>query len=115
MAFGLNPAVVDSDNYGELTCPCGKGGNIHQENVMIFHRGEDGDTTTVIAQDGGTVQATEFPSQDTCNPSTRRGGMLIEFSCEQCSYSAQETSTPDKTFRLAIFQHKGNTFMEWLD
>ncbi len=115
MAFGLNPAVVDSSNYGELICPCGGGGNIHQENVTIFVCGESSHTTTVIAQDGRSVQATEFPSQDTCNPSPARQGMLIEFTCEQCSYSAQENSTPDKTFRLAIFQHKGNTFMEWVD
>jgi len=115
MAFGLNPAVVDSENYGELICPCGQGGNIHQENVTIFVCGESAHTTTVIAQDGRSVQATEFPSQDTCNPSPARQGMLIEFTCEQCSYSAQENSIPDKTFRLAIFQHKGNTFMEWVD
>ena len=114
MAFGLNPAVVDSGNYGQLNCPCGGGGNIHQGDTTIFEPSE-GNTTTVIAQDGCSVQATKFPSQDTCNPSRDRQGMLIEFTCEQCSYSAQENSTPDKTFRLAIFQHKGNTFMEWVD
>ena len=116
MAFGLNPAVVDSENYGELICPCGNGGNLHQENVTIFVCGESSHTTTVIAQDGRSVQATEFPSQDTCNPSPRRHGMLLEFTCEQCSYKQNgDDSTLEKTFRLAIFQHKGHTFMEWVD
>lgn len=114
MAFGLNPAVVDSDNYGELLCPCRKGGNIHQENVTIFQPGKGAGTTTVIAQDERNVQVTEFPSQDTCNPSPERQGMLIEFSCEQCSYNAEATELV-KVFQLAIFQHKGNTFMEWVD
>ena len=117
MAFGLNPAVVDSDSYGQLNCPCGGGGNIHQENVTIFACGESAYTTTVIAQDGRNVQATEFPSQDTCNPSPARQGMLIEFTCEQCSYkqNGEDDATLEKTFRLAIFQHKGHTFMEWVD
>jgi hypothetical protein len=117
MAFGLNPAVVDSDNHGELICPCGNGGNIHQGNTTIFECGEDPDTVTVIAQDGHNVQATKFPARDTCNPSPRRHGMLIEFTCEQCSYNYDGENYPtiDKTFRLAIFQHKGNTFMEWVD
>lgn len=106
MAFGKHPAQTDPYQYGELNCHCGGGGNLHQGNVTIFHRGEDGDTTTVIAQDGKTVQATDFPNRDTCNPSPRRHGMLIEFECEQC---------PGKDLRLAIFQHKGHTFVEWAE
>jgi hypothetical protein len=31
--------------------------------------------------------------------------MLIEFECEQC---------PEKNLQLAIFQHKGHTFVEWV-
>lgn len=105
MAFGLNPAVVDSSHYGHLNCPCGGGGNLHHGNVTVFKRGEDGDITTVIAQNGDTAQTSKFPSADTCNPSPRRSGMLIEFECEQC---------PEKNMRLAIFQHKGDTFVEWV-
>jgi hypothetical protein len=98
-----NPAKIDS-SYGQLDCPCGGGGNLHHDNVTIFACGEDPNTTTVIAQDGRTAQVSDFPSQDTCNPSPRRHGMLIEFDCEQC---------PDKKMQLAIFQHKGHTYMEW--
>ena len=106
MAFGNFPARTDPGPFsnGQLECKCGQGGNLHQRNVTVFQRGEDGDTTTVIAQDGRTAQVTDFPSQDTCNPSPRRHGMLIEFDCEQC---------PQTKLRLAIFQHKGHTFMEW--
>lgn len=106
MAFGDKPARTDPEFYGCLSCPCGSGGNLHQGNVTIFACGEDANKTVVIAQDGPTAQVSEFPSADTCNPSPRRHGMLIEFHCEQCS---------DQTYRLAIFQHKGNTFVEWVE
>lgn len=105
MAFGFNPAITDPSSFGELNCACGRHGNLHHGNVTIFKRGEDGDTTTVIAQNGNTAQSSDFPSDDTCNPSPRRSGMLIEFSCEQC---------PGKNLQLAIFQHKGNTYVEWV-
>lgn len=106
MAFGNNPAQVDGESYGQLRCVCGSD-YLHQRNVTIFQRDEDADKTTVIAQDGHTAQVSEFPSQDTCNPSPRRNGLIIEFECEECG---------DEGFkRLAIFQHKGNTFMEWVE
>lgn len=105
MAFGNNPAITDPSSFGELNCSCGGHGNLHHGNVTVFKRREDADVTTVIAQDGDTAQVSTFPSADTCNPSPRRSGMLIEFSCEQC---------PWKSMQLAIFQHKGATFMEWV-
>lgn len=105
MAFNGIPAVTDPISYGQLNCPCSGEGNLHQGNVTIFMRREDGNTTTVIAQDGRSAQISDFPSADTCNPSPRRSGMLIEFECEQC---------PEAKLQLAIFQHKGHTFMEWV-
>ena len=112
MAFGKHPAQTDQDWYGQLKCKCGSD-YLHQGNITIFERGEDDDTTTVIAQDGKTVQASDFPNRDTCNPSPRRHGLIIEFDCEDCGVS---NGRPDGALqRLAIFQHKGNTFMEWLD
>lgn len=106
MAAWNNPARLDEGPFsnGQLNCPCGGEGNLHQGNVTIFQRHEDGDITTVIAQDKNTAQVSDFPSQDTCNPSPRRHGLLIEFSCEQC---------PEKTCHLSIFQHKGHTFVQW--
>lgn len=106
MAFGNHPAKVLTEDYGQLQCKCGSD-YLHQGNVTIFHRREDEDTTTVIAQDMRTVQVSNFPSADTCNPSPRRHGMIIEFSCEFCGNEGDVQ-------RLAIFQHKGNTYMEWV-
>lgn len=111
MAFGKHPAVVDADRYGQLKCKCGSE-YLHQGNITVFERGEDGDTTTVIAQDGKTVQTSNFPDRDTCNPSPRRHGLILEFDCEECGSWGEK---PGVTQRLAIFQHKGCTFMEWLD
>jgi hypothetical protein len=111
MAFGKHPAVVDTDHYGQLKCKCGSD-YLHQANVTVFERGEDGDTTTVIAQDGKTVQTSNFPDRDTCNPSPRRHGLILEFDCEECGPQSRGGGSLQ---RLAIFQHKGNTFMEWLD
>ena len=110
MAFGNNPARVD--DWGNLMCKCGQGGNIHQANTTIFERGEDNTTTTVIAQNGKDVQVSNFPSADTCNPSPRRHGLIIEFECEQCHYD-RDGNREGPLHRLAIFQHKGNTFVEW--
>ncbi len=38
-------------------------------------------------------------------PSPRRGGMVIGFSCEGCSAISS----------LSIYQHKGQTYVEWTD
>jgi hypothetical protein len=96
---------------GVLHCPhCGND-YIHQQNTTIFARGEDADWTTVIAQDGENVQATRFPSSELLNPSTRRHGMLIEFWCEHCHYEDGKKAN----YRLAIWQGKGRTFIEWVE
>jgi len=106
MAFGNHPAVVRTEDYGQLLCKCGYD-YLHQGDITIFQRNEDEDTTTVIAQNKRTAQVSNFPSDDTCNPSPRRHGLIIEFDCENCG-------TDGVIQRLAIFQHKGGTYMEWL-
>jgi hypothetical protein len=103
--------AIEIGDIGALSCPdCGEQ-YLHQQNTTIFQRGEDGDITTVIAQDGNKVQATDFPNADTCNPSSRRHGLIIEFECEFCHHK-ELNNLP--LHRLAILQHKGNTFVEWL-
>lgn len=100
-----------------LLCPkCGDN-YLHHRNITIFERSEDDKLTTVIAQSGHEVQTSKFPSADTCNPSSRRNGILIEFECEHCHYDYGDGISPDgetELFRLAILQHKGNTFVEWM-
>ena len=106
MAFGKHPAIVDHSDYGQLKCKCGSD-FLHQGDVTIFEREEDSALTTVIAQSGDSAQVSTFPSQDTCNPSPRRHGLIIEFHCEDCGQDGAKQ-------QLAIFQHKGCTFVEWL-
>lgn len=43
------------------------------------------------------------------NPSPRRQGLLIEFSCETCGMGKQHRHI------LQIYQHKGQTYVEWAD
>jgi hypothetical protein len=100
-----------------LKCPKCSEHYLHQCDTTIYQRSEDDKNTTVIAQHGHGVQVSQFPSDDTCNPSSRRHGMVIEFMCEHCHYDyGNEEITPEYVdlFRLAIYQHKGVTFIEWL-
>jgi hypothetical protein len=104
-----SPYFNDMGPYLQLTCPCG-GEYLHQRSTTIYERAEDELRTTVIAQRGKEVQATEFPSKDTCNPSERRQGLIIDFYCEDCSYGKY-----GKEMRLAVWQHKGCTYVGWAD
>jgi uncharacterized cysteine cluster protein YcgN (CxxCxxCC family) len=112
-------ASLTDDNMPALLCPeCGEC-YLHQGNTTIFQRNEDEGFTRVIAQDGDTATVTNFPSGDTHNPSRRRHGLIIEFLCEHCNYSydsASDEVSPERTepFRLAIYQHKGCTYVEWV-
>jgi hypothetical protein len=100
--------------YGELLCPDCRGNYLHQANTTIYQRAEDAPYTTVIAQDGHEVVATKFPSGDTHNPSSRRHGLIIEFWCENCHAGDDDKAQIVNPHRLAIFQHKGNTYLEWV-
>lgn len=102
------PAHVDSEGY--LRCHhCGEH-YLHQGNTTIFSRVEDADWTRVMQQNGDEMVTTDFPSIDVLNPSSRRHGMIIEFSCEYCHGDESLDS-----LRLAIYQHKGVTFIEWVE
>lgn len=89
--------------YGQvLRCPgCGEE-YLHHESMNWFDRNEDdehGIHTTIshrqVAVDG----------KMTGNPSSRRHGFTIHFSCEICNCAPV----------LAVSQHKGSTYMEWVD
>jgi len=99
---------------GTLFCPSCKDMYLHQGNVTVFEREEDAEYTTVIAQNKDTAQVNRFKSDDTCNPSSRRHGLLIEFSCEFChAGNLKEDWSTDKPFLLGVSQHKGNTLLQW--
>lgn len=100
---------------GVLMCPnCGEG-YMHHLVVDVFMRPvEDGDSErTTLMHDVGVVAC--LPSE---NPSYRRDGVRIAFSCEFCTYRTTEdgevdTTIPRRFFVMKIVQHKGNTFMDW--
>jgi hypothetical protein len=84
-----------------LHCPeCG-GGNLHQGRVEVFHRHREDMPSTVIGIADGVVVDADAAR----NPSSRRQGLLIQFDCENCPAEPS----------LAIYQHKGTTFVLWRD
>lgn len=104
-AFGHPIPEFQADNLGELLCPnCGCE-NLHQTSVSIFDRHEDAEITTVIKQSFDELSSRRVMSRASGNPSLRRHGLVIEFWCEQCP--------EDVAKALAIYQHKGTTFVEW--
>ena len=86
--------------FGDLLCPyCGHI-HIRHKKVELFERAEDsasGIHTTISDFD------TKVDKDMSDNPSRRRHGLLIHFSCEACP----------KESVLAIYQHKGNTLLEF--
>lgn len=101
----------------ELKCPTCSESYLHQRDVTVFQRYEDQPKTIVMQQSEDNMIVTTFPSEDTCNPSPRRHGLLIEFECEHCHYThvdgEGDEHPREPLHRLAIYQHKGITFVEW--
>ena len=86
-------------------CHSTGGGNLHHTGVIVYQRNEDEETTlvTVVAPNGESCSE-RMPSDLSGNPSTRRDGVAIVFTCEQCGDG----------LRLTIAQHKGDTLVNWL-
>jgi hypothetical protein len=95
--------VTVQTDYGDTRLLCPRCGDdyLHHGRVEVFARTEDatGVHTTVEAE---TVRV----DRDlTGNPSGRRHGVTIAFSCEGCP--------DDPDLLLTIAQHKGQTFLAW--
>jgi len=90
--------VVDG---AELKCPACGGNYLHHEIIEIWDRVEDAnDGLHIIIKDGKTlIDTDDFAG----NPSLRRHGLTITFSCEGC---------PAKPV-LSFAQHKGNTVVDF--
>jgi hypothetical protein len=72
-------------NASDLHCPrCGSL-YLHQLGIKVFHRREDGENVAVITVDGAKAGIELAPNTSSGNPSARRHGLSIEFSCEECS------------------------------
>lgn len=84
-----------------LVCPSCAGENLHQVEVSVFWRdSEDSHNGTYVSTSTNRIDKDIDPNR---NPSSRRDGLLVKFRCECC------TADPE----LAIYQHKGTTFIEW--
>jgi len=99
-----------------LLCPKCGGNYLHQGEVQTFFRSEDADQTRVTINGFDHTQTETITNSLTLNPSPRRYGLRISFSCELCESSKTDEErdyTPDTVGDLCIYQHKGQTFMEW--
>ena len=93
------------EQYGAVRCPsCGEC-YTHQIGVHAFWRSEDA-PTGVHDYSCRSLPVARSTDQD-YNPSARRDGIVIEFSCEFCS-----EHEVDPAFGLTISQHKGFTLID---
>jgi len=89
------------DGYdAELLCPSCGGIFLHHERVEVFERAEDQNQGIHVSIEEGKVA---IDTGLMGNPSARRHGLNIYFSCEGCSAK----------LILTVAQHKGNTFVDF--
>jgi len=84
-----------------LICPTCGSEHLHQEEVSSIWRKEDQDGllyTNSLKKESKEI----IPSKEV--PRTRRNYLHIKFSCEECLGEK----------KLAFIQHKGSTYMEWV-
>jgi hypothetical protein len=94
--------VVQINEDGRLECPgCpGDGAYLHHRVVNVFSRREDNPSQLTSVFHNGTVNV---QGNAAGNPSARRDGVSIRFSCELCGGG----------YALELAQHKGQTEMHW--
>jgi hypothetical protein len=99
--------IADAGSVSELRCPrCGSQ-YLHHEGVTLFHRSEDAPSAVRITVAGLSVTTDVVPSSSE-NPSSRRNGLSVQFSCEGCGGGSQAD-----TIELTLAQHKGWTEIGW--
>jgi hypothetical protein len=103
---------IELSSYGNdkanLHCPRCGGNNLHQLEVTVFHREEDAESIVRIKVKGASTSTEVVPDSGSGNPSSRRDGLAIEFSCEHCS-----EDDPSDIIELTVAQHKGSTELGW--
>ena len=97
-----------SDDVSALLCPRCGGECLHHLGVTVFDRSEDASMLTKIGVNGSTVGIELVQSTQSGNPSNRRDGVVIRFSCEQCNWGGRTD-----VIELTIAQHKGTTEVGW--
>ena len=88
----------------ELECPhCGEN-YLHQIKVDVFQRSEDEESVFHVQVGNTRIAKTAVVNNNRSgNPSLRRNGLTITFSCETC----------EETPKLDLAQHKGCTLVTW--
>jgi hypothetical protein len=99
-------ALIDRGTVLEIRCPRCGGEYLRHTGAVFFERGEDEETLVKVEVDGANTSTSVVPSAGSGNPSSRRHGMYVRFSCEQCT-------RPGDTLQLNIAQHKGATEVSW--
>jgi hypothetical protein len=100
----FDPSQTDGD-AAVLLCPhpgC-QDTYLHHGPVYVFERTqgyEDGPTVTTIVKGPDTTVSHDGPR----NPSFRRNGLIVHFTCEICGGDAV----------LSIHQHKGCTYVDFV-
>lgn len=91
-----------------MECPVCKCDYLHHQTVEVYSR------AAFDSEDGICVQA--FPSMElhvdrdiSRNPSTRRDGIRIYFTCEDCHHDPDNCPPP---YEMLIYQHKGRTYID---
>ena len=92
---------------GAICCPsCGERCLHHWRVETYIRDGEDSQTGLSVTVGNNVASGVKVGVSQKKNPSRRRDGIVIQFWCENCE---------KKKHRLAIYQHKGNTFVEWME
>ncbi len=94
----LPPMTPQFDTYGVLHCPCCHNPDTHQFMVAVFARKEDQQVTITAIPTGGEAPASFVLPP---NPSMRRDGVAVGFTCEHCP----------AVFWVSLAQHKGATLL----
>ena len=92
----------NNDEWNVLRCPVCNNEYIHHEDVEIFNRDEDskiGQHTTI------TRHSASIDLNMTGNPSSRRSGLTISFTCEIAECNG--------VYVLELVQHKGHTLLRF--
>jgi hypothetical protein len=101
-----------SASFDAIDCPSCTGNYLHYEALTYYYRHkEDAERGECVFLDHTCFDSDEpqFLCSHISNaamthcPSLRRDGMRIHFRCENCESKPQ----------LLVFQHKGQTFIEW--
>lgn len=96
---------IDRPHSNALLCPCCGFNYLHSGKVVVYDRGEDAEIGCATTVDDGMVTQTPDLAG---NPSARRHAVTVEFTCEGCG------GWDDRPIRLALYQHKGCTYLKWV-